>query len=96
VLNIAGHIYPATNSLVALQATLANGERVTGERNISRSPLPHPLHPPGSRQTQPLDATLSAIAAADVISLGPGSLFTSIIPNLLVTAFPGHSPIAGH
>jgi uncharacterized cofD-like protein len=36
------------------------------------------------RKARPLDATLSAIAQADLITLGPGSLFTSVIPNLLV------------
>ena len=88
VLKIAGHIYPATNSHVALQATLSNGDRVTGERRISASRRPIRsvrLVPP---KPKPLDATLSAIASADVISLGPGSLFTSIIPNLLVDGIP--------
>jgi uncharacterized cofD-like protein len=40
------------------------------------------------RKVRPLAATLSAIADADVISLGPGSLFTSVIPNLLVDGIP--------
>jgi uncharacterized cofD-like protein len=40
------------------------------------------------RLARPLDATLSAIAQADLITLGPGSLFTSVIPNLLVRGIP--------
>ncbi len=40
------------------------------------------------RKVRPLAATLSAIEEADVITLGPGSLFTSVIPNLLVEGIP--------
>jgi uncharacterized cofD-like protein len=84
VLKIVGHIYPATTANVALQATLADGTKVVGESLISRSR--HPINrirllPGGAR---PLPAALAAIAQADVITLGPGSLFTSVIPNLLV------------
>jgi len=84
VLKIAGHIYPATAANVALEATLEDGSRVVGETNISRSQKRIQsvrLIPP---KAKPLDATLSAIAQADVITLGPGSLFTSVVPNLLV------------
>ncbi|HKE29910.1 MAG TPA: uridine diphosphate-N-acetylglucosamine-binding protein YvcK [Bryobacteraceae bacterium] len=88
VLKIAGRIYPSTTQNVALDATLADGSRVVGETRISRSRheiLEVNLLP---RKAKPLDATLSAIAAADVITLGPGSLFTSVIPNLLVEGIP--------
>jgi uncharacterized cofD-like protein len=84
VLKIAGRIYPCTAQNVALEATLADGARVVGETRISRSRQEIRsirLLPPNVR---PLAATLSAIAEADVITLGPGSLFTSVIPNLLV------------
>ncbi len=88
VLKIAGRIYPATAANVALEATLANGAHVVGETRISRSRhriervqlIPH--------RVRPLAATLAAIAEADVITMGPGSLFTSIIPNLLVQGIP--------
>jgi len=84
VLKIAGRIYPSTAQNVALEATLADGARVVGETRISRSRQEirsiHLL----PRQVRPLPATLSAIADADLITLGPGSLFTSVIPNLLV------------
>jgi uncharacterized cofD-like protein len=88
VLNIAGRIYPSTNSDVALEATLQNGEKVVGETKISRSRARIKcvrLKPAGAR---PLAETLQAIAEADVITLGPGSLFTSVIPNLLVHGIP--------
>jgi len=84
VLKIAGRIYPSTIANVGIEATLVNGKVIKGESQISRS---HEriqsvrLHP---RKVAPLPAALSAIADADVITLGPGSLFTSIVPNLLV------------
>jgi uncharacterized cofD-like protein len=88
VLKIAGRIYPSTTENVALQAELADGSRVVGETRISRSRkeiLSIDLVP---RKVSPLPATLSAIAEADLITLGPGSLFTSVIPNLLVEGIP--------
>jgi len=88
VLNIAGRIYPATSANVVLEATLANGVRVRGETNISKSRtrIRSIRLIPG--KAQPLDATLSALDQADLITLGPGSLFTSVIPNLLVEGIP--------
>jgi uncharacterized cofD-like protein len=88
VLKIAGHIYPSTTSNVALEATLANGERVVGETLISRSRHRIKRIRLIPRKVRPLEAALSAIAEADAITLGPGSLFTSVIPNLLVEGIP--------
>ena len=84
VLKIAGHIYPSTTANVALEATLANGTRLLGETRISRSRQKIRSVRLVPRKARPLAAALTAIAEADVITLGPGSLFTSIIPNLLV------------
>ncbi|MGA2136305.1 MAG: uridine diphosphate-N-acetylglucosamine-binding protein YvcK [Bryobacteraceae bacterium] len=84
VLKIKGRIYPATAADVSLEATLEDGTRVAGETRISRSRKrirAIRLHP---RKVKPMADTLTAIARADVITLGPGSLFTSVIPNLLV------------
>jgi len=88
VLKIAGHIYPSTTSNVAIEATLANGARVVGETLISRSRQRIKRIRLIPRQVRPLEAALSAIAEADAITLGPGSLFTSVIPNLLVKGIP--------
>ncbi len=88
VLKIAGRIYPATTANVALEATLANGARLVGETRISRSRQRIQRIRLIPRKARPLDAALSAIAEADAITLGPGSLFTSVIPNLLVEGIP--------
>ncbi|GAC1306412.1 MAG: YvcK family protein [Vulcanimicrobiaceae bacterium] len=84
VLNIKGRVMPATLETVRLCATLADGTFVAGETNISHSHEPIvrlTLEPAGSK---PLLEVLDAIADADAIVLGPGSLYTSILPNFLV------------
>lgn len=88
VLKIAGHIFPSTDANVALKATLADGSTVVGETRISRSKHRIKRVHLSPRKVRPLPAALSAIAEADVITLGPGSLFTSVIPNLLVEGIP--------
>jgi uncharacterized cofD-like protein len=88
VLKIAGRIYPATTTNIALEATLADGAKVVGETRISRSSTRIRSIRLIPRKAPPLAATLKAIAEADVITLGPGSLFTSVIPNLLVDGIP--------
>ena len=88
VLNIAGRIYPATAANVALEASLRNGDRVIGETRISRSRQRITQVRLRPKKARPLPAALAAIADADVITLGPGSLFTSVIPNLLVEGIP--------
>src|SRR5688572_19054207 len=84
ILASKGHIYPATVADVRLAAVLADGSTVQGETNISRvggDIRRLYLEPTGSK---PLPETLSAIAAANVITIGPGSLFTSLLPPILV------------
>ncbi len=88
VLAVAGRIYPSTGSNVGLEATLADGEVVAGESRIGRSKQRIERIRLIPRRVRPLKETLEAIAEADLITLGPGSLFTSIIPNLLVEGIP--------
>ena len=88
VLKIAGHIFPSTDANVSLEAVLADGTRVAGETRISHSRKKIETVRLRPAKARPLAATLRAIAAADVITLGPGSLFTSVIPNLLVEGIP--------
>ena len=84
VLAIRGRIFPATSQLVTLTAELANGRVVRGETRISRSQEPIRRVRLAPRRVRPLAGALEAIRRADLILLGPGSLYTSIIPNLLV------------
>ena len=84
VLASKGHIYPATISDVRLTAELEDGTVVRGETQISASPIPIRRLSLEPECCLPLPEALKAIRAADVITLGPGSLFTSILPNLLV------------
>ncbi len=84
ILVTRGHIYPATTSNIELEALMEDGTRVRGETRITASKgRIHELFlvPPN---VDPMPQTLDAIAGADIISIGPGSLFTSLIPNLLV------------
>src|SRR6202040_453299 len=84
ILLTRGHIYPATTSNIELEALMEDGTRVRGETKITASKgriRELFLVPP---DVGPMPQTLEAIAHADMITIGPGSLFTSLIPNLLV------------
>src|SRR5215510_2146770 len=84
VLASKGHIYPATISDVRLFAELADGRLVKGETQITASRVPIRRLRLEPEQCLPLPQVLRAIRTADVITVGPGSLYTSILPNLLV------------
>ncbi len=83
-LAIVGSIYPSTGANVQLEAELAGGTVVRGETRISRSRRRIERIRLIPSRCKPMPETLAAIAQADLITLGPGSLFTSVIPNLLV------------
>jgi uncharacterized cofD-like protein len=84
VLAVQGQVVPATTADVRLWAELENGQRLEGESVIGHAPSPivrlgcTPERPPA------LPRAIEAIAHADLIVLGPGSLYTSLLPNLLV------------
>lgn len=84
VLAVRGKVLPASLEDIELYAELQNGDIVRGESVIPRTPVPlkrvfmHPAHAAGYPEA------LSEIIYADIIVLGPGSLFTSIMPPLLV------------
>ncbi|HEV2707548.1 MAG TPA: gluconeogenesis factor YvcK family protein [Pyrinomonadaceae bacterium] len=85
VLASKGRIYPATLNDVRLVAELEDGTCVRGETRITASRAPIKRLRLEPEQCLPLPEALAAIRAADVITVGPGSLYTSILPNLLVS-----------
>jgi uncharacterized cofD-like protein len=84
VLAVQGRVLPSTLSDMKLWADLADGRRIEGESNITKAGGKiikmgcHPSNPPA------LPKALEAIQEADYIIIGPGSLYTSVVPNLLV------------
>ncbi len=95
VLNIRGEIYPSTLTDVRLRARLEDGTDLLGEVAISgsfigeqprtsvrRTRITHLALEP--EDVQPTERALSALAAADLIIIGPGSLYTSVLPNLAI------------
>ena len=95
VLNIRGSIYPSTLEDVRLRAILEDGTEIVGEVAISGSvigetPSTAARHAPIKRlvidpsDAQPTAGALEALANADLILIGPGSLYTSVLPNLLI------------
>jgi uncharacterized cofD-like protein len=88
ILATRGRIYPATTANTTLVARMDDGSLVRGETGITASRLrivELTLDPPGPA---PLPETLEAIERADLITVGPGSLYTSLITNLLVDGIP--------
>src|ERR1700680_2562643 len=84
VLAIRGRIFPSTVSNVSLVATMEGGGKVHGETRIPASRKPIKKLSLLPRTVRPLPKALEAIQQADLILLGPGSLYTSILPNLLI------------
>lgn len=85
VLASKGRIYPATINDVRLVAELEDGSEVRGETLITASRVPIHRLRLEPEHCLPLPEALAAIRTADVITVGPGSLYTSILPPLLVS-----------
>lgn len=88
VLNIRGRVLPSTVSHVHLRGDMEDGSTIDGESNIASSPLGIKRIHLVPNDACPADDVIEAILRADVIVLGPGSVFTSVIPNLLVREIP--------
>lgn len=84
VLNVRGKVLPAANQSVVLHAEMEDGTVVSGESKIPYSGKKIKKVFLTPKHIKPLPETISAIRKADLIIIGPGSLYTSILPNLLV------------
>ena len=88
ILKTRGRIFPATTADVQLEAIMHDGSRVRGETSITASQKRITRLEMIPADVPPMQETLEAIAQADLITIGPGSLFTSLIPNVLVHGIP--------
>ena len=88
VLNIRGRVLPTTVTHIRLRAEMEDGSHLEGESVIAGSPLKIRRVSLTPGNACPLAEVLEAIDKAEIIVMGPGSVFTSIIPNLLVQGVP--------
>lgn len=88
VLAIRGKVVPSTLEHLVLRANLEDGSIIVGESNIGKTKSPIKKINIIPALAKPVEEALEAIDEADAIIFGPGSLYTSIIPNLLVQGIP--------
>jgi uncharacterized cofD-like protein len=84
ILAIRGKVYPSTVSKVTLIGEMDDGQCIEGETQIAHTKKKIARVWLRPENAQPLEEALSAIRNADAIILGPGSIYTSVVPNLLV------------
>ena len=84
MLNCLGHVYPSTLSPITLEGRTCDGRIIVGQSDIAHSDTALESVWLSPCDPEPYEPALEAIRQADLVVLGPGSLFTSIIPNLLV------------
>ena len=85
ILNVRGTVLPTTNDIATLNAVLSDGEIIRGESSITKAGgvIDYVYITPS--RVKPNEDVLKAIEEADYIIMGPGSLYTSIIPNLVIS-----------
>lgn len=84
VLAIRGHVFPSTIQRVSLRAEMEDGSFIDGETSITKSPLAIRKIILNPSDVKPLQEVTEAIRLANAIIIGPGSVYTSVIPSLLV------------
>jgi len=84
VLNVRGQIYPISNQNVTLHAKMIDGSIIKGESKIPEYPLPIESVYLSPQPVKPLNQAIRALNSAQLIVISPGSLYTSILPNLII------------
>jgi len=84
ILNIKGKVLPSTLSKVSLEAELIDGTEISGQSRIMKSPKPIKRIRLVPANVPAMPDAVNSIKRAKLIILGPGSLFTSVLPNLLI------------